>query len=314
MDFRDVVEQRRSIRTFFPKPIPMEHVATLITAAIHAPSVGDLQPWKFIVVTKPRVIQSIADACPYERWLYQAPLVIVVCSLQEKADVYYPGKGRLWATQSCAAAAENMLLGAVDLGMAGCWVSSFETAKLRSTLHVPEGIDPEIILAFGYADEEAQKKTYQPFDSYVYFNDFGVSNVDWALIKKDIGLYVRGRYDDAKTRAAYESAERGNLRMKIDAFQDKIKNVFKKKPAEEHGHSHPHQQHYHKHHEYTYSDMEPNSGHDHGDSKGPGWDHHGYDQGVHHGSDKDRPAPQRPSRRDPPKYDDLDDNQPRHDH
>lgn len=233
MDFTEVVENRRSIRKFFPKPIELEKIGILVTAASKAPSVGDLQPWKFIVVTKAAKLQAIADACPYERWLYQVPLVVVVCSTQDKAEQYYPGMGRLWSSQSCAAAAENLLLTAVDIDLAGCWVSSFESEKIKDVLHVPTGIEPEIILAIGYPDEEPPKKRILPTDMNVYFNDFGATNVDVSLFKKDYGLYFRGRADDLKTRAAYETAERGQLRMRIEDATEKMRSFFNRKKKDE---------------------------------------------------------------------------------
>jgi nitroreductase len=228
MDFMDVLENRRSIRKFFPKPIEMEKIGILVTAASKAPSVGDLQPWKFIVVTKAAKLQAIADACPFERWLYQAPLVIVVCSMEEKVEQYYPGMGRLWAAQSCAAAAQNLLLTCVELDLAGCWVSSFETEKIKEVLHVPTGIEPHILIGIGYPDEEVPKKRLLPTDMNVYFNDFGATNVDSMLYKKDYGLYFRGRADDLKTRAAYETAERGSLRMGVENATEKVKSFFKR--------------------------------------------------------------------------------------
>jgi nitroreductase len=306
MDFLDVVEQRRSIRTFYPKPVEIEKVGQLITIADHAPSVGDLHPWKFIVVTKPSIIQDVADACPYERWLYQAPLLIVICSLQEKAEVYYPGKGKLWSTQSCSAAAENLLLGAVALGLAGCWVSSFESAKLKGVLHVPSGVEPEIILAIGYADEVPPRKSAQPFDSYVYFNDYGSNNVDWAIIKKDFGLYARSRYDDVKTRAAYETAERGGVRRGIDDLQERVKEFLgkiRRKERHEDLEEKP-KAHHHTHHVYDFEE-----GHDHSGDRGPHAHHHGYgtevrpvkDEAVKRADVHPRDRRQKP---DDPDYDD----------
>jgi nitroreductase len=232
MDFHEVLQARRSIRTFFPRPIEMEKIGAILQAASHAPSVGDLKPWKFIVVTKARQLQAIADSCPYEKWLYQAPLVIVVCTQQDRAETFYPGYGRLWASQSCAAAAQNMLLTAVDLELAGCWVSSFEVPKLKENLHIPDGVEPEILIAIGYPDEDPPKQKFQPYDSYVYFNDYGAANVDSSFYKKDFGLYFRSKYEDVQTHAAYATAERGGLRMQIERFQEKLRGAFKRKGDE----------------------------------------------------------------------------------
>jgi nitroreductase len=234
MEFRDVVDQRRSIRHFYPKPIEIEKIGALIQMGSKAPSAGDLQPWKFIIITKARTIQTIADACPYEKFLYQAPLIILICSHAVKTEMFYPGKGKLWAAQSCAAAAQNMLLGAVDLGLSGCWVSAFETAKIKETLHVPDGVDPEILLAIGYPDETPGKKRNEPFDTHVFFNDYGAQSTDIHVLKRDYGLFVREKIDDAKQRAAQETAEHGSIRTGVDSFREKISNLLGKKQRDKH--------------------------------------------------------------------------------
>lgn len=228
MDIQDAIDSRRSIRKFFPRPIEMEKIGELIADAAKAPSVGDLQPWKFIVVTKAKQLQGIADSCPYERWLYQAPLVIIICSQYEKAEQFYPGKGTLWASQSCAAAAENLLLKAVDLDLAGCWVSAFENEKIKDVLHIPSEVEPEIMLAIGYPDETPPPKKIAPFDTNTYFNAFGNANVDVALYKKDFGLFFRDKADEIKTNIAYETAEKGRLRTAIESTHQRIKHAVHK--------------------------------------------------------------------------------------
>lgn len=258
MDFREVIEERRSTRKFFPKPIEMEKIGELIDMATKAPSIGDLQPWNFIIVTKAQKLQDLADACPYERWLYQAPLLIVICSLGDRAESYYPGKGRMWASHSCAAAAENISLGAIDLGLGTCWVTSFETYKIKEVLHIPDGVEPEIMIAVGYSDEEPGTKRYPPIHTNTFFNDFGASNTDVSLFKRDYGLFFRDRLDDLKTRAAYETAPRGGLRTTIDDAKTKFSALFRKKKAVE---THTHEPSSHAH-----------AGHNHG----PSHDDHGH--------------------------------------
>jgi nitroreductase len=228
MEFRDTLEARRSIRKFYPKPVEFEKIGMLIEAATRAPSVGDLQPWKFVVVTKPQQLQALADSCPYERWLYQAPLVIIVCSEAGKTEAYYPGHGQHWAALSCAAAAQNILLTAVDLDLAGCWVSSFETEKIKEHFHVPTGVEPEVMIAIGYPDENPEPKRMHSFDSMVYFNDYGATSTDISIYKKDFGEYFRSKADDVKTRLAYETAEKGGLRRGVENVQTKLKSAFQR--------------------------------------------------------------------------------------
>ncbi len=246
MEFIDVVESRRSVRKFYPKPVEMEKIGAIITAGSIAPSVGDLQPWRFLVVTKAKQLQAVADGCPYERWLYQAPLLIVICALSDKTERYYPGKGKEWASQSCAAAGQSMLLAAVDLELAGCWVSSFESQKVRDALRIPGGIDPEIILAIGYADETPPKRRTLPLSVTTFFNSFGEKSVDLALFKKDYGLYFRGKAEDATSRIAYETAEGGRLRGAADRVQGAFDRFVSRLRGKKRG-SHPNDRHHQDH-------------------------------------------------------------------
>src|SRR5438105_14077730 len=59
--YRAIVE-RRDIRRFRPDPVPAATVARLLEAAHHAPSVGFMQPWDFIVVRDPAVRQQVHAA------------------------------------------------------------------------------------------------------------------------------------------------------------------------------------------------------------------------------------------------------------
>lgn len=61
-DFWDVIQHRRSVRAYRSTPVPQEHLKQIIDAARMAPTAGNQQPWKFIVVQKPETIQAIKQA------------------------------------------------------------------------------------------------------------------------------------------------------------------------------------------------------------------------------------------------------------
>jgi nitroreductase len=63
MDFFDLVKTRRSVRKFKPDPIPEEHVARMLDAARLAPTAGNRQPWKFLVIRDPTRIEQMKQAC-----------------------------------------------------------------------------------------------------------------------------------------------------------------------------------------------------------------------------------------------------------
>lgn len=59
--FWDVVKNRRSVRKFKPDPVPYEHIEKIINAARLAPTAGNQQPWKFLVVQDKMQIEKMKD-------------------------------------------------------------------------------------------------------------------------------------------------------------------------------------------------------------------------------------------------------------
>ncbi len=63
LPFFEVVRNRRSVREFKPTPIPDEHLQQILDAARLAPTSGNQQPWKFVVIRDPSVIDELKEAC-----------------------------------------------------------------------------------------------------------------------------------------------------------------------------------------------------------------------------------------------------------
>ena len=94
----DPVLSRRSIRAYTTEPVADDQVELLLRAAMAAPSAGNQQPWRFVVVTERDTLAAIPAFHPYARMLPQAPLGIVVCATTE--GLRWPA----FADQDCAAA------------------------------------------------------------------------------------------------------------------------------------------------------------------------------------------------------------------
>lgn len=92
MNFFEVVKRRRSIHSFTKEEVSDEDVTTLLEAARRAPTAGNVQPWRFVVVRNHEMIERlIAAAVPgYSmNFVRKAPVVIVVCAdlnLYKQAD------------------------------------------------------------------------------------------------------------------------------------------------------------------------------------------------------------------------------------
>jgi 5,6-dimethylbenzimidazole synthase len=172
--FYKTVYSRRDVRReFLPKAIPDEVLSRILTAAHHAPSVGFMQPWDFIVIqnntTKTAVKdlftlanQDAAELLTGQRkqqyqalkleGILEAPLNICVTCDRERTGNFVLGRTSnmdmdLYSTV-CAIQTLWLAARAENIGMG--WVSILEDAKLQTLLDIPEKIIPIAYLCLGY--------------------------------------------------------------------------------------------------------------------------------------------------------------------
>ncbi len=190
-DILDLIKSRRTIKYFLPKFVSWENVAKIIDAARHAPSSGNVQNWKFIVILEPGIKQAIAKASHDQYDIVQAAVLIVICSEVEKAERYYGSRGvKLYSIQNCAAAIENMLLEAHSLGLGTRWVSGFDEEEIKMLLKIPEEVRPQAIVAVGYPKEVPPKPPKYPLEAVTYFNKWRGKERDPAKYMYDISTIL----------------------------------------------------------------------------------------------------------------------------
>lgn len=139
----DAILARRSIRAFTKEPVAREQIEILLKAAMAAPSACNLQPWAFIVVDEPQVLQQLKQAT--EQGKYDAPLAIVVCGISK----HIPWQDEGWR-QDCGAAAQNIMLECTELGLASVCIGGFDDEALRKVLRIPQDVEPMCILEIGH--------------------------------------------------------------------------------------------------------------------------------------------------------------------
>jgi len=159
MDFFDLLKNRRSVRSFQDKEVPLELLTEIIQDACLAPSGGNRQSWRFVVVGDRDTVRRIseesrsnlvadldADSAPwakqYEAALrkpefnvfYNAPCLVIIC-----------GDKRTHSFKvDCALAASYLMLSAAARGLGTCWVD------LGSVIR-----DPKLALELGLSDDLA---------------------------------------------------------------------------------------------------------------------------------------------------------------
>jgi nitroreductase len=100
-----------------------------------------------------------------QHWATATPVVIVVCVDPRPCAARYGDRGEfLYALQDTAAAAENILLAAVDRGLASCWIGAFDEDAVREAIDLPKPIAPVAILPIGYSAESAGRPARRPLD------------------------------------------------------------------------------------------------------------------------------------------------------
>jgi nitroreductase len=154
-EFIKSILSRRSIRKYKPTIVSDEDIATLLEAAMAAPSSSNRKPWHFIVITERRILDSLARAHPYGKMLFEAPLCIVVCG---DTDI----SSRYWV-QDCSAATENLLLAITALGLGGVWLGVHPRKEriraARKVLGMPRNIIPLNLISIGHPAEEKEPRT-----------------------------------------------------------------------------------------------------------------------------------------------------------
>jgi nitroreductase len=156
MDTLTAIHTRRSVRTFTSDPVSEADLQTLLEAAMAAPSAGNSQPWAFLVVTDPALLERVPSINPYARMAPKAPLSILVCG--DTAAEKHPG---FWV-QDCSAATENLMLAARAIGLGSVWTGIHpledRVEKAREIFRLPGTLIPLGLVVVGHPRTEQKRE------------------------------------------------------------------------------------------------------------------------------------------------------------
>lgn len=147
MTFGELLRNRRSIRSYQDRSVPVEAVQEIIRESTLAPSAGNGQPWEFVIVNDKEMIRRLSDeskknilariaakpddyAKRYEGMLqnesfnvfYNAPCLVLILGASDLKNLFV----------DCALAASYLMMSAASRGLGTCW------ANLGAEIHAPE--------------------------------------------------------------------------------------------------------------------------------------------------------------------------------
>jgi nicotinate-nucleotide--dimethylbenzimidazole phosphoribosyltransferase len=168
-----VIRERRDMRHFLPGPIEPALLERLLQAAHWAPSVGFMQPWRFIRITDPTLRLRIYEQVEAERVRTAEALgergdeymrlkvegvrecgELLVATLMDKRERHVFGRRTLpeMDLASVACALQNLWLAARAEGIGMGWVSLFDPQQLRRLLNIPAGGKPVALICLGQVE------------------------------------------------------------------------------------------------------------------------------------------------------------------
>lgn len=162
METREAILSRRSVRKFEAREVPSELIDELLLAADVAPSACNKRPLCFYVIKNSEKLAALSDSGRFTGM--SSPLAIVVAGdMTRKLPRSF---GDYWI-HDAAAATENILIMATDLGLGSCWcgvhLQPSVGEKISEVLSLPENIVPFSLIRIGYPAEFPMP--YERYDS-----------------------------------------------------------------------------------------------------------------------------------------------------
>lgn len=154
MDLFEVLEKRHSVRAFQEKGIEKEKMKKIFKAVNSAPSAGNLQAYKVLIVKSREKRNALTKAALGQGFVKEAPVVLVFCAVPSESTAKYGERGNLYSIQDATIAATYAQLVAVSLGLASVWVGAFNEEQVKKALDIKTGVKPIALIPIGYPAEE----------------------------------------------------------------------------------------------------------------------------------------------------------------
>jgi nitroreductase len=203
MNVSEAIKTRRSVRHYRPDAIPDDVLGRVVGLMRLAPSSRNRQPWKFVVVRDKTTREHLAAVCTYrrrsgevriQRFVEEAPVVVVACGFEDQANVFYKGDGRLAIAPGAEVAAgtgetitdaqstllvdlasafSHLMLAAMEEGIGTCWVMGVDEERVKAILGIPADARAPMLMTLSYPAPETGRATRKSLDEIICHERFG---------------------------------------------------------------------------------------------------------------------------------------------
>ncbi|MCJ7471459.1 MAG: nitroreductase family protein [Actinobacteria bacterium] len=167
----ELIETRRSIRSYKDQEIEEDKLNYVLQAFRKAPSAKNLQPWKLVVVKNKKVIKDLAIACNNQTFLEEAPVIIAACAKEEEAYGMMGGYMNSYPID-IAIALEHLILAATEKGLGTCWIGAFKEQLVKDILGVPKDVKVVALTPLGYPAREASIRGRKPLTEIISYDKY----------------------------------------------------------------------------------------------------------------------------------------------
>jgi len=172
--------QRQSVRSYTNQSVSTDIIERCINAAQLAPSACNSQPWKFVVITDPLLLQQassmlVTPPLSMNKFASEAPVLIVL--VREKPNLSSKIgellRNKTYSLMDVGMATMQLCIQATAEGLGTCIMGWFNEKQIKKLLGIPSSVRAELVISMGYAKDEAiRPKQRKPLEAIHSFNKY----------------------------------------------------------------------------------------------------------------------------------------------
>ena len=206
MEVSEAIQKRVTIRRWKQQPVEKEKIVRVLEAGRRAPSWGNVQPWRFVVVQDKAKIEALAQTGGGQPHVSTAPAIIVCCGVKEafsrkmhreslrqliesgvmdwpdevldnvilENDLFAPYRlgdqtMTIKASEQLMISVAYMTLEALNQGIGSCWAGAISPKDAHAVLNLPGNWFVHDFLILGYPDEDPKPRPRKPLAEIAFW-------------------------------------------------------------------------------------------------------------------------------------------------